>query len=352
MLRHVWYLLPFTLFLLLKNAHAGVTNPDISAIGQLSLSSTADSTSTSLEKPVLGLGEVELVLDAALNPYLNGSFVFAMSQEGFEIEEAYASVIRGLPLGMGFKGGKYRIGFGRLNPAHPHTYPFMRTPDVLDPNIAKLLPGEEGFNDVGLQVSSMIPVSGSYAVVVSVDLLQGDSFHPDTSTTDFGWVARVVNSFIVADQSPTELGLSCSQGTNDPVNNTKSVIAGVDVKTKIAVSPTVNLTAQGEIIYKYAAHEDSLHVVSHEKRTGFYVFVDTRFQGHYNAGVLYEQYTSPLDESHIDYGIKPFIGFNLLEESTILRLAYECFIPHATQAVNSVEVQFLFSMGPHKAHIF
>jgi hypothetical protein len=350
MLRHP--LLLTCIFLTVAELYGGVSNPDISAIGQVSIAATDDNPSSSFKKPTLDLGEVELALDAALNPYLNGAFVLSISKDAFEVEEAYASVIRGLPLNLGLKTGKYRIGFGRLNPAHPHTYPFIRAPRVTDPGAAQLLPGEESFNDIGIQASSLIPVAGSYAVTVSGDILKGDAFHPDTSTNDYGWIARAVNSFVIGDNAATELGISLTRGVNDPSNGTKSMIAGVDLKSKIVVSSTVTATVSGEWIYKDAGHADSTGSVANEKRAGFYAFTDFRFQNHYNAGILYEQYQSPLDAEKIDRGIKPFVGFNLLEESTVLRLAYEYFVPHEGKTINSIELQFLFSMGPHKAHSF
>jgi hypothetical protein len=352
MVRYLRRYLLFVLLIAWAETYAGVTNPDISAIGQVSLACTDDSASLAPEKPTLGLGEAELVLDAALNPYLHGTFVFSIAEQGFEIEETYASVLRGLPLGIGLKAGKYRCGFGKINSTHPHAYPFIRTPRIIDPTAAQLLPGEESFNEVGLQGSELIAVSDNFATTISVDLLQGDSFHPDTTTADFGWLVRVDNSFLVADKVPSEFGLSLTQGTNDPAARTTDLVAGGDVKTKIALSPTVTATIQGEAVYKHADHADSTQLVSHENRWGFFAFTDFRFANHYNAGILYEQYQSPQDAQQIDRGIKPFVGFNLLEESTILRLAYEYFRPHHGRAVNSVELQFLYSMGPHKAHLF
>jgi hypothetical protein len=352
MLRYLRRYLLFVLLIAWAETYAGVSNPDISAIGQVSLAYTDDSASPTPEKPTIGLGEVELVLDAALNPYLHGTFVFSISEQGFEIEETYASVVRGLPWGLGLKAGKYRCGFGKINPAHPHAYPFIRTPRVMDPAAAQLLPGKESFNEVGLQGSELIAVSDNLATTISVDLLQGNSFHPDTTTADFGWLARMANSFLVGDKAPSEIGISLTQGTNDPAAKTKSLVAGGDIKTKISLSPIVTATFQGEAIYKHADHADSSHSISHENRWGFYAFTDFRIVNHYNAGILYEQYQSPQNGRQIDRGIKPFVGFNLLEESTILRLAYEYFRPHQGRAVNSVELQFLYSMGPHKAHLF
>ena len=352
MVKSTWHVLPFVFSLLMFHAYGGVTNPDISAIGQVVGKYTDDSASSFPKKPTLELGEVELNLDAALNPYLNGAFVLSLGTKSIEIEEAYASVIRGLPLNLGLKAGKYRLGFGRLNPSHPHAYPFISTPRVMDPGIAKLLPGEESFNDVAVEASTLIPVAGSYALSVSGDLLQGDSFHPDTITANFGWLARIDNSFVVADVAPSAVGLSLTQGTNDPAQKTKSLIVGADVKTKFNLSLTVKTLVQGELIYKNAGHKDSLGNATNENRTGFYVFTDFQFQAHYNAGILYEQYQAPDNATGTDRGIKPFVGFAVLEESTILRLAYEYFMPYAGKVSSTVELQFLFSMGPHKAHLF
>ncbi len=352
MAKNMWRAVPFIFPFVLFSAYGGVVNPDISAIGQVIAKYTDDTSSAFPKKPTLELGEVELMFDAALNPYLTGAVVLSLETNSIEIEEAYASVIRGLPLNLGLKAGKYRLGFGRLNPTHPHAYPFISTPHVMDPGIAKLLPGDESFNDVAVEASTLIPVAGSYALSLSGDLLQGDSFHPDTVTANFGGLVRLVNSFVIADAAPSEIGFSLTQGTNDPKQGTKSLVAGADVKTKLTLSPIVTAIVQGEIIYKNAGHKDSLSIGTTENRMGFYAFTNFLFQAHYNAGILYEQYQSPSNAAQTDRGIKPFVGFAVLEESTIVRLAYEYFMPQAEKASNTVELQFLFSMGPHKAHLF
>jgi hypothetical protein len=330
-----------------------VTNPNISAIGQLLTAYTDDSASAFPKKPTLTLGETELMLDAALNPYFNGAIVLSLDPDAISIEEAYTTMVRGLPFNMALKGGKYRVGFGRLNPTHPHAYSFIRTPRIMDPTIGKLLPGDESFNETGVQTSSLIPVEGSYSLLISGDLLQGNSFHPDTATANFAWIARVVNSFVLGDNvAPSELGFSITQGTNDPANGTKDLVLGVDFKSKIALSSTLKMTVQGEYVYKNAEHADSLGVISHEKRGGFYAFADARSANHFNGGLLYEQYQAPDNTDKTNRAVKPFAGYAVLEESTLLQLTYEYFMPHDRPGVNSVEFQVIYSMGPHKAHQF
>jgi hypothetical protein len=99
---------------------AGVANPDISAIGQVRGGITDDPGSVDKDEPTLALGESEFIVNAALNPYLKGFFTLAAGEEGVGVEEAYATLLRGLPWGLGLKAGKYRLGLGKLNPFHPH----------------------------------------------------------------------------------------------------------------------------------------------------------------------------------------------------------------------------------------
>ncbi len=176
------YLRYYLLLILSGNSYAGVTNPNISAIGQVFGTYTDDTRSPAARKAALSLGETELVLDAALNPYFNGMFVLSIDAKGgLDVEEAYTTMVRGLPLNLAIKAGKFRLDFGKLNQAHPHAYPFIRTPRVLDPGAAGLLPGEESFDEPAIQVSTLFPVTDNWSVMLSADALQGSSFHPDDS---------------------------------------------------------------------------------------------------------------------------------------------------------------------------
>src|SRR4051812_47266647 len=80
-------------------SHAGVTNPDISALGQVIAGYTDDANSSAAKEATLRSGEMEMVLDAYLNPYIKGWFTLSGSEDGFAMEEGYASVVKGLPWG-------------------------------------------------------------------------------------------------------------------------------------------------------------------------------------------------------------------------------------------------------------
>jgi len=338
------------LLLLLAPAalRAGVVNPDISVIGQVLYRHHDDRTAPDARKPTLDLGETELVFDAALNPYAKGTFVFAVDDAGLGTEEAYIDVIKGLPDRLALRGGKYRLGFGKLNPVHPHAYPFIDPPRLM----AALLPGTDGFNDIGTRAAYFLPLS--WASDITADVLKGASFHPDETKAAAGWLAHWNNSLLLGAVTPLDIGVSATQGTNNAQWKTKTTVYGADLKTKIPLSSLTSLTLQGEYFYNNSSVvvDTTTGGTSHMGRQGFYAFADLKFKQGWNAGFIYDQY-SPVENKNItNSAIKGFLGYSLLEETTLLRLTCERFKPENNPAVHTVMLQVLFSMGPHKAHKF
>jgi hypothetical protein len=327
---------------------AGVVNPDISVIGQVLYKYHDDREAQGANKPALDLGETELVFDSYLNPYAKGTFVFSAGDGGLGTEEAYIDVVKGLPDGLALRGGKYRLGFGKLNPVHPHAYPFIEAPRVM----AAMLPGPDGFNDVGTRASYYLPFS--WASELSADIVKGAVFHPEETAPAAGWASHWNNSLTLGEATPLDIGLSAAQGTNNVRWRKRTSVFGADLKTKIPFSSLTSLTLQGE----YFANSGEVVVdtttgsSNHLGRRGFYVFADLKFAQRYNAGLIYDQYNPAENKNLTNRAVKFFGGFSLLEETTLLRLSYERFKPENSPAVRTVMLQVLFSMGPHKAHQF
>jgi len=336
-------------------SYAGPVNPNISVIGQIVGENTDDATTGNAGKTTLNLGETEVQFDTYLNPYAKGMFVFSIDTSSgsanVSVEEAYMTIFKGLPEGMGIRLGKYRVVFGKLNPVHPHALPFIVAPRVL----ASMLPGDDGYNETAAQVSYLFPLPGSWASVLSADITNGSSFHPDEAGSATGWVGRWSNSFLINDVTPLEIGMSATQGTNSVLWGTKTTVYGADFKTKIPLAVTTKLTLQGEY---YNNQSDVLvnpgsvtnGAYAHEGRAGFYAFGDMAFWERWNAGLIYDQYNPVENAGFINKAIKGFINYSLLEETTLFRLTYENFMPQGQAANHTVMLQVLFSMGPHKAH--
>ena len=329
---------------------AGVVNPDISVVGQVLYKYHDDKGATDAHKPTLDLGETEIQIDSYLNPYAKGTFVFSVGDEGLGTEESYIDIIKGLPDGLALRGGKYRLGFGGLNVGHPHAYPFSEAPRVL----GAMLPGEDGFNEIGTRASYLLPTSGSWASDISADVIKGASFHPDETESAAGWVARWKNSLLLGETTPLDIGVSATRGTNNVLWGTKTAVYGADIKTRIPFSSLTTLTLQGEYFYNNSSVvvDTTTGDTSHLGRQGFFAFADLKFKQRWNAGVIYDQYNPVENKNLTNSAVKGFLGYSLLEETTLLRLTYERFKPENSPAVHTVMFQVLFSMGPHKAHQF
>jgi hypothetical protein len=361
-------------------AFAGVINPDISVIGQPFIHWTDDLSEPARKRPVLDVGEVESVFDAYLNPYARGTFVLALGEEGMELEEGYFQLLRGLPGGLAAKGGKYRVGFGKLNTVHPHAYPFAERFRVL----SAYLPGDESLNETGLSLSERLPIPGTFSLTATADWLQGDTFRierePSGAANDPlstlgpeadraeeprpAVVGRLAGFAQLGDRSGLEVGLSGTHGTNNVAAGARTRVLGADVKAKVWNSDRSYIVIQGELLHQKrddAGWDSTSASYTKTKVTssGGYVYADYNFKTRYSVGASFERFQQPTADETSDQAFKVFAGYALLEETTAFRLDWEHLAPGrppgATEdptSVNTVTMRVIFSMGPHKAHQF
>jgi hypothetical protein len=341
------------MLLFLSSAYAGVTNPDISVIGQMRVFLTDDPADSNRNRAQFSFDESEVVFDAALNPYAHGTFVFSVLDGGIEVEEGYLQIVRGLPGGLSLKAGKYRAGFGRLNPTHPHAYPFIDRFRVL----AAYLPGEESYNEIGGQVSYRLPLPGDLSSTLSADVFQGQSFHPDETAARPAVLGRWANFFMLNETSSMEIGASVTRGINNVAARTATTVSGLDAKAKLWLSPMNSLVIQAEglALDREQARFDSAGTVigkQHFRPIGGYIFTDFTWRKRYEGGLTYERYQRPEPNNPADQAYGAFVGLALMEETTLFRIHWTRFEPHGGNAYNTGTFQVVFSMGPHKPHQF
>ena len=352
------------------DAGAGVINPDISVVGQPFGMLTDEPGSPDRNRLRFDVGETEFVFDAYLNPYARGTFVLAVGDEGAELEEGFFVIVRGLPASLNLKGGKYRAGFGQLNPVHPHAYPFAERFGVL----AAYLPGEESLNETGLSVSGRIPLPGEVSLVASGDWLQGDSFRIEREPTEDpedplaagegdgeddarpAFLGRLAGFSMVGEQSGVGFGVSAAAGTNNVVAGTQTAVLGADLKAKLWTSPLSYLHVQAEAFRSRIESARWEPGLGYEEDTiepfGGYVFADYNASRRYNIGASYERYQRPEEGKPWNQALGVFAGYSILEETTMVRADWVYSDPEDGEAVNAVTLRVIYSMGPHKAHQF
>lgn len=380
-------------------AFAQSGNPDISVIGDVRafVQKQDGSTDPKDGEAQLDLDSVEFAFGGYLNPYARGDVFVAWSEdEGVSIEEAFVTILRGLPAGLQLKAGRYRVDFGKLNLSHPHVYSFLDTPIV-----HRLYLGEEGLMDVGVNLNASFPV-GKAVVTPSFNVLKGDlakttldtpdgepaeEENPDL-TTKLGTSQRLGVFVPTGDYAGFEIGLNALQGKLDDERIADGVVeaprrkvslVGADVKYRWAPDKYRSLTLQAEWIRskRDVAGEDADHggveapaegvspsaprplapfdgTLRRVSASGFYAFADWRFRQRWNVGAIYDTAESPVTEG-LEYDrVGVYGGFQLMEESTLLRLLLRRTDDNlaGSKPVREAVLQLVFALGPHKSHWF
>jgi len=351
------------------------TNPDISVIPRFRIE-TNDGERLSegvreFRRPDFTFEELELALQAYLNPFAKADVVLTLPGPDLEksklgVEEVYATIVRGLPFDLNLRFGKYRVDFGKLNATHPHAWSF-----VTQPLVEERFLGEEGLNDLGISVSTLLPTGDVYTKL-SLDLLRGSAIGDATGipdTTDarptYAVAARLGGFFTLDDERDLEVGLSGYTGVHDPYNRNRFWYGNLDFKYKYRPSAYTSFVVQGEVLFNTRQAQQDRDGATYldsrgqpETRTintaGMYVFVDYQFLKTYSAGARYDWSESPYSSDKAR-AVAIFFGYYPVEETLGARLQYQHTMtdtPSGSQAVNSIALQVLFSLGPHKAHPF
>lgn len=350
-------------------SRAGTVNPDISVLGQPRAVWTNDPGNPDRLRTRLDVGETEFVFDAYLNPYAKGMFVLSLAEEGMELEEGYFTVFRSLPLNLGLKTGKYRVGFGEMNPTHLHTYPVAERFRVLT-----YLPGDEAFNEVGVSLTRRFAVGEQGALELTADALQGDTFRIAREPTDDqrdplvsgigdeadrtrpAFNGRVSFFDMIGERSGLEFGASLAQGTSNVAARARTTVFGVDAKARLWRTPQAYLLLQGEGLATrrdaVAWSPESGYTLTDLRAAGFYLLGDYAFAVHYNLGATYERFQAPEADEPWNSSVGIHAGYSVLEESLVVRGGWDHFMPDAGDAIDTITIWFVYSMGPHKAHQF
>ncbi len=375
--RHVLAVL--SLFVATDAARAQTSsNPDISVIPRFLIFSDdggkLDQGIREFSRPEFEFQELEAVFSGYLNPYARADVVMTLSGPDIEaaalgLEEAYLTVLRGLPLDLNVRAGKYRVDYGKINMMHPHQWPF-----ITQPLSQERFFGEEALNDLGISASVLLPTGDVYSKF-TVDVLRGLSI-PEAAgledTTDasqpYAASGRLMGFFPVGDDADLETGVSAYTGVHDPYTHDNFWYWNFDFKYRFRPSLYTSLVLQGEYLFNTrdavqgpdlapfvdaAGNPERRSVTS----SGLYVYADYQFLKIFSVGSRFDWSQSPYGTDDAVTGVSVFFGYYPVEETIGLRLEYQHKRTDAPgggdpRAVNFIGLQALFSLGPHKAHPF
>ena len=78
-------------------------------------------------QPTFVFQEVEMGLQAVVDPYFRADVFVSFTPDGVDVEEAYATTLA-LPASLQLRAGKFFTPFGRMNQQHPHVWEFVDPP--------------------------------------------------------------------------------------------------------------------------------------------------------------------------------------------------------------------------------
>jgi hypothetical protein len=362
-------------------------NPEISLIGTFESYMNFDRNSTDYGKLLFDIPSAELFIQGYLNPYAKATANFAYEEGEFGIEEMYAELLRGLPLDVQIKAGKYLLGFGKINTLHPHAWPFVDRPLW-----QQIYFSEEGFNDIGLDVNFILPTDDFYS---SLDLgvYTGDAMAINTAGEDADpsevrgnsliFVGRLGSFFSLDDFNSLDVGLSSSFGTYakssfyvpDSVGFPEQMLqyyyGGLDFKYKYRPNTYTSLVVQGGSIINYrdvirgTETEPTIETIT---TYGAFIYFDYQFVKQFTVGLKYDftfgvigdDYSATTlsnDNQNKTNGIEGWIDYYPVEETLAFKLSTQYLFFNLADNMSkdgetTITLQMIFSLGPHKAHQF
>jgi hypothetical protein len=340
-------------------------NPDLSVIGDMRYAYRDDLAAALAGQDNLAFQFEELEINFAgyLNPYARAdAYVAVHGVTGpVEIEEAYATLLRGLPAQLRF--GKYFLDFGRINQMHRHQLPWLEYPLML----ASFF-GDEGARVIGLQASRLQGV-GDTAVRLSLNAFRSDFFGHDhdeeaeeehghepggEDQTKIGGSGRLSLFREVGETSGLEIGGSYLYATYDIEENLKTQVGSVDFTYKWVPDNYKGFRLMAEaMVDDREVLADTLGTVTTARAYGAFANAELRFRRMWDVGTFYDWSQNGFDPDIEVTSYGGYIGLMPVEETLRFSVVYRYADSNvATGESNSVILQVIWSLGPHKPHPF
>ena len=359
----------------------GPTNPrllpDISAVGDL-VGDLSPKGSTQDGGERFAIREVEVALQAAVDPYFRGDIFLGISDlEKVSIEQAYLTATA-LPWGLEVRLGRYLMPVGKQNTTHRHDLHAIDYPYVLQRFFS-----EEGLKGTGIYASRIFAPFGFYQeiIVTAVDRF-GDAteglvtLEPvNKKLTGLGYSARLRNYWDLTQASNIELSFSGITGKREqPIVGGEASLAMAARQSVIGTDFTYrwrplqqglykSFILQMELMRQLNERDPSLDLPSDVSTVGLsYGGPDRDFTGGYafaryqvtRRGYLGARFDSFQDEAvsgRTTTAVSGYLEFFPSEFSKLLA-GYERYSPARGSATNRILLQATFALGPHKPHPF
>lgn len=343
------------------------------------------------------LNYAELGFSATVDPMFDATAIFHLTNEGFEIEEAYFTT-REIPYNIRIKGGKFLSDFGRINAQHQHFRNFSTTPLLYSAFL-----GDHGIQEIGVQTQWVAPTD-TY-LMFGIEALEGkneamfgqaaigDPYDEESSLAGSAaqpslYVGYVKTSVDIGDTTLLA-GASIASGHSrlDHFSDEtpyafsgKSTLYGMDMTLKYPFDSYSSLTWQSEWLYRdmkgtqfnnenlIADPDNALDTItsngSRKKQAGYYTELVYAPNQTWRTGIRYENmyqndvFTGDVKQDLPD-NFDQYTAMVEFHSSEFARLRLEYLHSNALfnealerQNLDSIMFSINLALGKHGAHSF
>lgn len=350
--------------------------PDISAVGDL-IGDLSPKGSTQGDSTRFGIREVEIALQAAVDPFFRGDVFLGISDgEGISIEQAYLTATA-LPWGLEVRLGRLLLPVGKQNTTHRHDLHSIEYPWVLQRFL-----GDEGLKGTGIYASRIFSPLGFYQeLIVTASDRFGEA--PDglrateranKRLTGLGYSARLRNYWDLSQASNLEFSLSAVTGRREqPVSGAATVNAALARQSVVGADLTYrwrplqrglyrSFILQGELLRQVnernpalpAATGSGAAVYDGPRRdyTGAYLFARGQASRRGYLGARVDALQDPEYAGGTTRAASTYLEFFPSEFSKLVAGVERVAPPSGFPSLTRVILQATFALGPHKPHPF
>jgi hypothetical protein len=325
---------------------SNVLNPNISLVGNLVGFSGGD---RSLPDRAFDLSELELGIQAPIDPYARADAFIAFTPEGIDIEEGYVTFLT-LARSFNLKVGKFRSNFGKFNRTHPPETPFADRPIA-----AERFFGEEGLAAVGLSGSYLVPTAFYLNLDAEITTIWDEAplFGKETEEGevqsggrrgDLGYLFRASTYADFSEQTNGTLGVSVARGVHDSEGELASDALGVDF--------TLRWKDPRRAIYRSFIWQTEGYFTRREEdfgrddAFGAFSYAEFQFARRWRVGLRGDYVESPEEKGALAY-----LTFWPSEFSALSAQARLIRRPDGRDDYAGF-LKLTFNIGPHGAHPF
>jgi hypothetical protein len=317
-----------------RQRNQSAMNPEISATGDVQFAAETD-----VEGLDLQLAEVEVALQATLDPYSFTKIFLTWGADEIGVEEAYI-YWTGLPGKVRADVGKFRMPVGDLNRWHRHALPETNYPLVYQAFL-----GPDGLSGVGASLYTTLPIS--IANGTSEVFLQGAAIESEP-LNDLSYqpavLGRLLNFWQLSRSTYMQIGFTAIGAQNGDSNLTSNLL-GVDFR--FTIRPPEAGTRK-DITFRTEGYRlQRLSDAPTTTRYGMYSDLSWRLSKRWVVGGRYDYVEAPFGPDDPAWRATGVVTW---WQSEFVHLRLQAFRNHldSTGSLDNLTLQVVWAMGPHK----